>query len=106
MKSIAIIPARMNSSRFPGKPMAKINGIPMVEVVYKNVQKCKMLDEVFVATCDHIIYEHILKIGGKAIMTSNKHNRCTSRCAEALKKIEKKWRNKNKTLLMVQFITV
>lgn len=102
MKSIAIIPARMNSSRFPGKPMAKINGIPMVEVVYKNVQKCKMLDEVFVATCDHIIYEHILKIGGKAIMTSNKHNRCTSRCAEALKKIEKKYKVKIEIISMVQ----
>ena len=102
MKSIAIIPARMNSSRFPGKPMAKINGMPMVEIVYENVKKCKMLDEVFVATCDHIIYEHILKIGGKAIMTSNKHNRCTSRCAEALKKIEKIYNKKIKIISMVQ----
>ena len=94
LNACVIIPARFRSSRFPGKPMAKINGMPMVEIVYENVKKCKMLDEVFVATCDHIIYEHILKIGGKAIMTSNKHNRCTSRCAEALKKIEKIYNKK------------
>ena len=86
---IAIIPARMASSRFPGKPMAKILGIPMIEHVYRRVKMSKFLKEVYVATCDEIIFKHIESIGGKAIMTSDKHERCSDRCAEAMLKIEK-----------------
>ncbi len=102
MKIIAIIPARMNSSRFPGKPMALINGKPMIHHVYENVQRCKIVEKVFVATCDRVIYEYINSINGEAIMTSIKHNRCTSRCTEALKKIEKKYKKKSNIIVMVQ----
>ena len=56
MSIISIIPARMGSSRFPGKPMAIINGKPMIQHVYENVKKNKLLDETIVATCDKIIF--------------------------------------------------
>jgi 3-deoxy-manno-octulosonate cytidylyltransferase (CMP-KDO synthetase) len=85
---VGIIPARMGSSRFPGKPLAPINGVPMVELVMSNVSKAKDLDAVFVATCDSEIYEHVVAKGGKAIMTGSHHERASDRCAEATQKIE------------------
>ena len=85
---ISIIPARMGSSRFPGKPMADILGMPMIGHVYKRVKMSRALSEVYVATCDQEIYDYIESIGGKAIMTSNCHERCSDRCAEAMLKIE------------------
>jgi len=79
MKAIAIIPARMNSSRFPGKPMAKIHGIPMIGHCYLRVRMCKDLLDTYVATCDEEIYKYIESIGGKAIMTSKSHERASDR---------------------------
>ena len=70
MNIISIIPARMGSSRFPGKPMKKILGIPMIGHVYKRVKMCKTLKDVYVATCDTEIFDYIKSIGGKAVMTS------------------------------------
>lgn len=102
MKIIAIIPARMGSSRFPGKPMADICGIPMIGHVYKRVKMSKRLDEVYVATCDEIIFDYITSIGGKAIMTSNCHERCSDRCAEAMLKIEDISGEKCNIMVMVQ----
>ena len=102
MKVIAIIPARMNSSRFPGKPLAKINNKEMIKVVYENVSKSNLLNKVVVATCDKEIYNFIISIGGEAIMTSIKHQRASDRCAEAIKKIEKKERLKFDIAVMVQ----
>jgi len=52
LKILALIPARMGSSRFPGKPMAKILGKPMIGHVYENVTKCDLLSKTVVATCD------------------------------------------------------
>ena len=69
MKKIGIIPARMASSRFPGKPMKKILGIPMIKHCYIRSKMCLELDEVYVATCDQEIYQYINSIGGKAVMT-------------------------------------
>ena len=69
MNILAIIPARMGSSRFPNKPMALINGKPMIEHVFKNTQKSSEVSDVIVATCDRIILNHIKSIGGNAIMT-------------------------------------
>ena len=60
MRSVAIIPARMDSSRFPGKPMALIHGIPMIGHCYFRVRLCQDLADTFVATCDEEIYEYIL----------------------------------------------
>lgn len=99
---ICIIPARMNSSRFPGKPMKKINGIPMIGWVYNNVKKNKNLDAVIVATCDFEIHKYIINIGGVSILTSKKHQRASDRCFEALIKYEKAKKNKYDVILMVQ----
>jgi len=83
MKIIAVIPARMGSSRFPGKPLAPILGHPMIEHVYWRTNLCKALNEVFVATCDREIFESVQAFGGKAIMTSPSHERASDRVAEA-----------------------
>jgi len=88
MKIIGIIPARMASSRFPNKPLAKIQGKPMIGHVYHRSKMCNTLDEVYVATCDEVIKVYIEKEGGKAIMTSDTHERASDRAAEALLKIE------------------
>lgn len=102
MNIISIIPARMGSSRFPGKPMADILGMPMIGHVYKRVKMSKLLTEVYVATCDLEIFNYIESIGGKAIMTSDCHERCTDRCAEAMLKIEKQEDAKVDIMVMVQ----
>ena len=102
MKKIGIIPARMASSRFPGKPMKKILGIPMIEHCYTRSKMCSDIDEVYVATCDQEIYKHIIDIGGKAVMTSDVHERATERTAEALLKIEKKENLSFDIVIMIQ----
>ena len=62
LKILAVIPARMGSSRFPGKPLVKINSIPMIQHVYKNVKKNKYITDVIVATCDDIINQNNFNI--------------------------------------------
>jgi len=86
---IAIIPARMGSSRFYGKPMQKINGIPMIERIYKILSKVNILKMVVVATCDKEIFNHIKGIDGNVVMTKKSHTRASDRCAEAIKIVEK-----------------
>ena len=88
MKAIAIIPARMGSSRYPGKPMAKIHGVPMIGHCYHRTKLCNDLMDTYVATCDDEIHDYIISIGGKSIMTSDIHERATDRTAEAMLKIE------------------
>jgi 3-deoxy-manno-octulosonate cytidylyltransferase (CMP-KDO synthetase) len=83
MRIIAIIPARMGSSRFPGKPLAPILGRPMIEHVYRRTILCRALNDVVVATCDTEIFESVESFGGKAIMTSPAHERASDRVAEA-----------------------
>ena len=87
MEIIGIIPARMGSSRFPGKPLKKLCGMPMIEHVYKRSAMSKKLNELYVATCDEEIFNCVESFGGKAIMTSSTHQRCTERVAEACKNI-------------------
>jgi len=82
-KIIAIIPARMAATRFPGKPLTSILGLPMIEHVRRRVSLCDFLSEVVVATCDEEIRYAVEKAGGKAVMTANTHERCTDRIAEA-----------------------
>ena len=89
MKILGIIPARMAATRFPNKPMALIEGMPMIGHCYFRSKMCSLLDEVYVATCDKEIYEYIVSMGGKAIMTSDVHERATERSAEALLNVEK-----------------
>jgi len=82
MKVLGIIPARYASTRFPGKPLVDIGGMSMIQRVYEQAKKCNTLAEVFVATDDVRIYEHVLGFGGKAVMTADTHPSGTDRCAE------------------------
>lgn len=75
---LAVIPARWASSRFPGKPLADIVGIPMIERVISQTQKAKCVTEVIVATDDTRILEVVNNSGGTAIMTSVDHESGTS----------------------------
>ena len=102
MNIIAIIPARMGSSRFPGKPLAKILGMPMVGHVYFRSKMSKTLNDVYIATCDQEIMDYAKSIGAKAIMTKNTHERCSSRCAEAMLKIEEATGKKVDAVVMIQ----
>ena len=102
MNILALIPARMGSSRFPGKPMAKILGKPMIGHVYERVSKCDLLIKTVVATCDQEILEYIESIGGEAVMTSNHHERASDRCAEALGYLEKQDGIQYDIIVMVQ----
>src|SRR3989338_2701698 len=102
MKILALIPARMGSSRFPGKPMASILGKPMIGHVYERVARSPVLDLTAVATCDQEIYYYIMSIGGGAVMTSDRHERASDRCAEALVKLEELNRARYDIVVMVQ----
>lgn len=88
IKVAAIIPARMKSTRFPGKPLAKICGLPMIEHVRRRALLCKTVDDVLVATCDKDIYSIVIEYGGHVCMTSDKHKRCTDRIAEASENLD------------------
>jgi 3-deoxy-manno-octulosonate cytidylyltransferase (CMP-KDO synthetase) len=85
-KVIAVIPSRYDSSRFPGKPLAIIQGKSMIQRVYEQAKSCKDLDDVIVATDDQRIYSHVESFGGKVAMTSNTHESGTDRCGEVLNK--------------------
>ncbi|MEB7723123.1 3-deoxy-manno-octulosonate cytidylyltransferase [Staphylococcus equorum] len=87
MKVIAIIPARYESTRFPGKPLAKILGKPMIQVVYERAKSAQYIDEVVVATDHKDIYKTVKSFGANAVMTSNKHESGTDRIAEVAEKI-------------------
>ena len=83
MKIIAIIPARLKSSRFPNKVLVPIHGLPMIEHVRRRALMCASLSEVIVATCDDEIAGVVRSHGGRVIMTSDSHINGTTRVAEA-----------------------
>ncbi|KYG64995.1 3-deoxy-manno-octulosonate cytidylyltransferase [Bdellovibrio bacteriovorus] len=78
----------MAATRFPNKPLAKINGVPMIGHIYARTVAEPIFDEVYVATCDKEIFDYVKSVGGKVVMTADTHERCTDRTAEALLKIE------------------
>ena len=88
MKMVVGIPARMGSSRFPGKPLCKILGKTMIEHVYKRCELSDSATDVFVATCDKEIKEAVESFGGKAYMTPKDVPRPGLRIAEACKQME------------------
>lgn len=102
MHVIGIIPARMASSRFPGKPLAKIRGLPMIGHVYHRSKMSSLLSEVYIATCDEEIMNYADTIGAKAIMTSALHERASDRAAEAMKQIERETGRKTDVVVMIQ----
>jgi 3-deoxy-manno-octulosonate cytidylyltransferase (CMP-KDO synthetase) len=79
---VGIIPARYNSSRFPGKPLIDLKGKTMIQRVYEGVQKSQLLTDVIVATDDQRIYDEVVRFGGKVVMTSTDHPSGTDRCGE------------------------
>lgn len=88
MRIIVGIPVRMGSSRFPGKPLAKIMGMSMVEHVYKRCQLAESIDDLFVAACDDEIRDVVLGFGGKVFMTDKEIPRPGLRVAEACRQQE------------------
>jgi 3-deoxy-manno-octulosonate cytidylyltransferase (CMP-KDO synthetase) len=85
---IAMIPARMGSSRFPSKPIVKICGKTMIEHVWRRVKLNKDISDVYIATCDTDIEMEAKSFGAKVVMTASTHTRCTDRIAEACYKLE------------------
>lgn len=83
MKVVGMIPARMGSSRFPGKPITPVLGRPMIEHVYKRCAMAEGLTDLYVATCDEEIKTAVEDFGGQAIMTADTHDRASDRIAEA-----------------------
>lgn len=89
MNFVGIIPARYASTRFPGKPLAKLGGKTVIERVYRQVSK--VLDYVYVATDSEQIFNTVISFGGNAIMTSPNHKSGTDRVEEAVNKTGKKF---------------
>ena len=88
MKTIAVIPARYDSTRFPGKPLALLLGKPIIQHVYQKVVDTKLFDDVIVATDDQRIFDTVIQFDGKVMLTSKKHQSGTDRVAEICSKIE------------------
>ena len=82
MKTVAIIPARYASTRFPGKPLTKIQGVTMIERVYRQASKASLLSSVLVATDDDRIFQAVRAFGGNVVMTRDDHRSGTDRLAE------------------------
>ena len=86
MTIVGVVPARMASSRFPGKPLHSICGMPMVEHVYRRAMLFPRWDGLYLATCDREIAALGEEKGWPTIMTSDRHTRCLDRVAEAAEK--------------------
>ncbi len=86
--AVAIIPARFESTRFPGKPLALLKGKPIIQYVYEQAVQAVLIESVFVATDDKRIYDTVTGFGGSAVMTSPGHASGTDRVAEVAKGIE------------------
>ena len=87
MKTLVIIPSRLSATRFPGKPLLKINGLSMISHVFKKAEEAN-IGEVIVAAEDQEIIDDVKKNGGQAILTKNQHKTGTDRIYEALQKLD------------------
>jgi 3-deoxy-manno-octulosonate cytidylyltransferase (CMP-KDO synthetase) len=88
LRVVGIIPARMKASRFPGKPIAKIAGLPMIEHVFRRSILNRRFSEICIATCDRQIADASEAFGCRALMTSDAHQRGTDRVAEAAQSVD------------------
>jgi 3-deoxy-manno-octulosonate cytidylyltransferase (CMP-KDO synthetase) len=102
MNAVGIIAARMASTRFPGKPLARLRGIPMLGHVYYRSRIATGLDDIWIATCDQAILDYASSIGAKAVLTRDTHERATDRIAEALPLIEELTRKRIDIALLIQ----
>ncbi len=88
MKVLGVIPARYNSSRFPGKPLIDLKGKTMIQRVYEGALKSDLLSDIIVATDDQRIVQEVERFGGKVMLTSEVHPSGTDRCGEVASKLE------------------
>ena len=72
-KTLAIIPARYSSTRFPGKPLAEIAGKPMIQHVWERAKQTPSIDQILVATDDERILDTVRNFGGEGVLTSTEH---------------------------------
>lgn len=82
MAVAVIIPARYDSTRFPGKPIYPLKGKPLIQYTYENAKGSKLTNDIIVATDHEVIYNTVLSFGGEAVMTDKKHPSGTDRIAE------------------------
>lgn len=90
MKIIAFIPSRYGSTRFPGKPLTLIGGMPMIQHVYQCALKCPDISEVYITTDDERIMECALRFKGRAILTGKNYRSGSDRIAEAAQRLRLK----------------
>jgi 3-deoxy-manno-octulosonate cytidylyltransferase (CMP-KDO synthetase) len=88
---VAIIPARYASTRYPGKPLIDIMGKTMIQRVYEQVSKTKLISKVVVATDDQRIFDHVRSFNGFVVMTSGYHPSGTDRCMDAVQQLEENY---------------
>ncbi len=87
-KVAAIIPARYNATRFPGKPLALLKKKLLIQHVYEQASRARLVNSVIVATDDQRIYDAVAGFGGSVVMTSAGHESGTDRIAEAAENID------------------
>jgi len=101
-KSIAIIPARYASTRFPGKPLVDIAGKSMIQRVYEQAKQ-SAANDVIIATDSELILNHTSTFGGHTMMTAEHHQSGTERCGEvALKLLQEKQIKEDDIIINVQ----
>lgn len=100
--TIGIIPGRMKASRFPGKPLADIWGIPMIGHCYLRSRLAKSLDDLVIATCDEEIRAYAESIGAPCMMTNPDHPSASDRIAEAMMVREKETGTRHDTVVLIQ----
>jgi 3-deoxy-manno-octulosonate cytidylyltransferase (CMP-KDO synthetase) len=91
MSVVAIIPARYGSTRLPGKPLAMIGEKPMIQRVYENAARARVLDRIIVATDDRRVAGAVRQFGGEVMLTSRRHRSGTDRLAEVALKLKAEW---------------
>ena len=84
MKILVLIPARLESTRLPKKPLININGKSMIQTVYDQIKKCENDLDIVIATNSKEIYDHALLFNAKTIMTNKNHISGTDRCNEVV----------------------
>jgi 3-deoxy-manno-octulosonate cytidylyltransferase (CMP-KDO synthetase) len=102
MRAVIVIPARYASTRFPGKPLALIAGVSLIQRVYERATQSKLAQAVYVATDDDRIFGHVAEFGGKAVQPEGDFQSGTDRIAAALPIIETLERGKFDIILNVQ----
>jgi len=88
VNTVAIIPARYGSTRFPGKPLANETGRTLIQHVYEQVRRAKSIDAVIIATDDERIIEAVKSFGGRAELTRSDHPSGTDRIAEVAQRLD------------------